>query len=130
MRKAKIVARDALERSSCAVMAVDVAEASDLRRRQARDVVEVIRDLAGALGERGLAAYRKAVVQAGNADSFAARYAQQRLAVVDRDIGRIVELLGGEHDLRRQIANLVEVDEAMQPGAEAEESVMETAPRT
>jgi len=51
---------------------------------------------AGALGDRGLAAYRKAVAQAGSADSFAARYAQERLAVLDRDSGRIVELLGGD----------------------------------
>lgn len=63
---------------------------------------------AGALGDRGLAAYRKAVAQAGSADSFAARYAQQRLAVVDHDIDRIVELLGGDLTMGHQFQAIAE----------------------
>lgn len=45
-----------------------------------------------ALGERGVAAYRNAVAEYGS-DSFAARYARERLAVLDGDVDRIVELV-------------------------------------
>lgn len=86
---------------------------------------------AGALGERGLAAYRKAVVQAGNADSFAARYAQQRLAVVDRDIGRIVELLGGDltmgHQFQAIAEAMIEIDRADLALSWATRGIEETA---
>jgi len=49
---------------------------------------------ATALGDRGLAAYRKAVEGANAQDSFAARYARQRLAVLDRDIDAIARTVG------------------------------------
>lgn len=54
---------------------------------------------AGALGELGLAAYRREVkerIAAGAGDSFAARYAQQRLAILAGDTAALVELLGGD----------------------------------
>lgn len=54
---------------------------------------------ASALGERGIAAYRKAVADADGdtdgEDSFAARYARERLAILDRDVDAIVEIAGG-----------------------------------
>ena len=51
----------------------------------------------GALGERGVAAYRRAVAeQETGADAFAARYARERLAVLDGKVDRLVELLGGD----------------------------------
>ncbi len=49
-----------------------------------------------ALGERGVAAYRDAVAAQADQDSFAARYARERLAVLDGDVAAIVELLGGD----------------------------------
>jgi hypothetical protein len=54
---------------------------------------------ADALGELGLAAYRREVkqrVEAGGGDSFAATYAQERLAVLDGDTEALVGLLGGD----------------------------------
>jgi hypothetical protein len=51
---------------------------------------------AGALGEAGLAAYRKAVAQHDDEDSFAARYARERLAILDGDTDAIITLLGGD----------------------------------
>jgi hypothetical protein len=51
---------------------------------------------ASALGELGVAAYREAVAARKDDDSFAARYARERLAVLDGDVDAIVELLGGE----------------------------------
>jgi hypothetical protein len=52
---------------------------------------------AGALGDAGLAAYRKAVARhANDQDSFAARYARERLAILDGDTDTIVTLLGGD----------------------------------
>ncbi len=52
---------------------------------------------AGALGEMGLAAYRRDVRQRREAgdDSFAAQYATERLAVLDGDVDAIVVLFGG-----------------------------------
>ena len=49
-----------------------------------------------ALGERGLAEYRRAVSASGKPTSFAARYARERLAVLDGDTAAIVTLLGGD----------------------------------
>jgi hypothetical protein len=49
---------------------------------------------AGALGEDGLAAYRAAVAAHKDGDSFAAAYARERLAILDRDVEGLVELLG------------------------------------
>ena len=68
---------------------------------------------ANALGDLGLAAYRREVkqrVEAGGGDSFAARYAQERLAVLDGDTEALVGLLGG--DLSRPY-QFIRVAEAM-----------------
>jgi len=68
---------------------------------------------AGALGDLGLAAYRREVkqrVEAGGRDSFAATYAQERLAVLDGDTEALVVLLGG--DLSRPY-QFIRVAEAM-----------------
>ena len=51
---------------------------------------------ASALGEDGIAAYRHAVAARPSDDSFAASYARERLAILDRDIDAIVTLLGGD----------------------------------
>ena len=68
---------------------------------------------AGALGELGLAAYRREVRQRLDSgdDSFGVRYAQERLAVLDRDVPEIVRLLGG--DLRNPY-QFIRVAEAME----------------
>jgi len=68
---------------------------------------------ADALGELGLAAYRREVKQrfeAGGGDSFAAKYARERLAVLDGDTETLVGLLGG--DLSRPY-QFIRVAEAM-----------------
>jgi hypothetical protein len=68
---------------------------------------------AHALGEFGLAAYRREVsqrVEVGGGDSFAATYAQERLAVLDGDTETLVGLLGG--DLSRPY-QFIRVAEAM-----------------
>ena len=75
--------------------------------------VEPVRYYADALGDLGLAAYRREVkqrVEAGGGDSFAARYAQERLAVLDGDTEALVGLLGG--DLSRPY-QFIRVAEAM-----------------
>jgi hypothetical protein len=51
---------------------------------------------ASALGEAGLAAYRDAVDARRDGDSFAVRYARERLAILDRDVDALVRLLGGD----------------------------------
>ncbi|MFV0257775.1 MAG: hypothetical protein ACK5PP_04925, partial [Acidimicrobiales bacterium] len=69
---------------------------------------------ADALGDKGLAVYRREVAKRsdpadapehrsetlrtvyGGFPSFAARYAAERLAIIDRDVDRLVELLGGD----------------------------------
>jgi hypothetical protein len=51
---------------------------------------------ASALGDAGLAAYRKAVAARPDDHSFAAAYARERLAILDRDVEALVKLLGGE----------------------------------
>jgi hypothetical protein len=63
-----------------------------------------------ALGETGVAAYRKAVAKHEHQDSFAARYAHERLAVLDGDTDQIVMLLGGDLTSPHQF---VQVAEAM-----------------
>ena len=68
---------------------------------------------ADALGDLGLAAYRREVkqrVEAGGGDSFAATYAQERLAILDGDTEALVRLLGG--DLSRPY-QFIRVAEAM-----------------
>lgn len=49
-----------------------------------------------ALGERGLRAYRDAVDGHSGRDSFAVRYAHERLAIIDGDVDALVKLLGGD----------------------------------
>ena len=49
-----------------------------------------------ALCEQGIAAYRKAVAAQPNHDTFAARYARERLAILDGDTEQIIALLGGD----------------------------------
>ncbi len=49
-----------------------------------------------ALGEDGIAAYRQAVAAHPGDDSFPARYARKRFAVLDGDVDAIVKLLGGD----------------------------------
>ena len=51
---------------------------------------------ASALGDAGLAAYRDAVGARRDGDSFAVRYARERLAILDRDVDAVVRLLGGD----------------------------------
>src|SRR4051794_8426427 len=51
---------------------------------------------AGALGADGLEAYRQAVAARPDGDSFAARYARERLAILDRDVDALVAMLGGD----------------------------------
>jgi hypothetical protein len=63
---------------------------------------------AGALGDAGLAAYRKAVAEREHEDSFAARYARERLAVLDGDTDAIVELHGGDLSGPHQFVRVAE----------------------
>jgi hypothetical protein len=49
-----------------------------------------------ALGETGLTADRQAVAAREHEDTFAVRYVRERLALLDGDTARIVELLGGD----------------------------------
>jgi hypothetical protein len=51
---------------------------------------------ASALGEDGLAAYRDAVSARRDGDSFAVRYARERLAILDGDVDALVKLLDGD----------------------------------
>ena len=63
---------------------------------------------ASALGDVGIAAYRKAVATHESEDSFAARYARERLAILDGDTDAIVELLGGELNAAHQFVRVAE----------------------
>jgi uncharacterized Zn finger protein len=68
----------------------------------------------GALGERGLPAYRQEVMKrAAASSSFAATYCLERLAVLDGDVDRIVGLLGGDlstpHRFIRVVEALIEI---------------------
>lgn len=70
---------------------------------------------AKALGERGLAAYRRQVRerrQAGD-DSFAARYAEERMAVLDGDTDAIISLLSGDLSLPYQFIRVAEAMEEL-----------------
>lgn len=68
---------------------------------------------ASALGELGLAAYRREVRQRREMGdhSFAAKYATERLAVLDGDVDAIVVLLGGDFD---RPYDFIRVAEAME----------------
>jgi uncharacterized Zn finger protein len=79
-------------------------------------------DYAAALGDRGMKAFRKEVDKrlVADPDDFHPRRAQQRLAVFDRDIPRMVELIGGPLDRPYYYQELVDalleigaVDEAL-----------------
>ena len=69
---------------------------------------------ADALGEHGLRAYRQAVAESASPRSFAARYAHERLAILDGDIDELVRLLGGDlsgpHQFGRVAEAMVELD--------------------
>jgi hypothetical protein len=63
---------------------------------------------ASALGESGLAAYRDAVGERRDRDSFAVRYARERLAILDRDVDAVVRLLGGGLTIPYQFIRVAE----------------------
>jgi hypothetical protein len=75
---------------------------------------------AEALGDRGLAAYRRSVEKrlADDPDDFSARRAAQRLAVLERDVAQVVELVGGALDRPYCFEQLV--DALLEIGAEDE----------
>ncbi len=86
---------------------------------------------AEALGDKGLAVYRREVAKRsdpagapehrtetlrdfyGGFPSFAAKYAAERLAIIDRDVDRLIELLGGDlsspHQYQRVAEAMVEL---------------------
>ena len=63
-----------------------------------------------ALGQEGVAAYRQAVAARERDDTFAVRYARERLAILDGDTEKIVALLDGDLTSPHQF---VQVAEAM-----------------
>lgn len=63
---------------------------------------------ASALGEEGVDAYRDAVAACRDGDSFAVRYARERLALLDRDVDALVTLLGGDLTTPYQFIRVVE----------------------
>jgi uncharacterized Zn finger protein len=71
---------------------------------------------AKALGEIGLAAFRRELQQrrkAGPDDSFALRYAEERLAVLDGDTAAIIRLLGGDLTAPYQFIRIAEAMEEL-----------------
>ena len=72
-------------------------------------VVDPVR-YAAALGDRGLTAYRQEVTKrsAAAGDQFAPRYATERLAILDGDVDRVVELLGGDLSAPYQFIRVTE----------------------
>jgi hypothetical protein len=76
--------------------------------------LDVVRYAPG-LGDKGIAAYRKEVAaKSTGSDQFAARYAAERLAILDRDVDALVEMLGGDlsspHQYQRVAEAMVELD--------------------
>jgi hypothetical protein len=70
---------------------------------------------ASALGDKGLAVYRREVVaRSEGADRFASRYAAERLAILDRDVSALVAMLGGDltspHQFQRVAEAMLELD--------------------
>ena len=64
---------------------------------------------AGALGERGVLAYRRGIEERGDAERvFAVRWARERLAVLDGDEQAIVGLLGGDLSAPHQFIKVCE----------------------
>ncbi len=63
---------------------------------------------ANALGDKGLAAYRAAVAGRADDDSFADRYARERLAMLDLDLEAIIALMGGDLTKPHQFVRVAE----------------------
>ena len=61
-----------------------------------------------ALGEVGLAEFRSVLSAQSDQDGFAARYARERLAVLDGDSGAIIALLGGDLSRPHQFIRVAE----------------------
>jgi hypothetical protein len=102
-----------------------------------------------ALGDKGLAVYRREIAKRsdpadapversetlrdiyGGFPSFAARYAAERLAVIDRDVDRLVELLGGDlsspHQFQRVAEAMVELGEPVDALRWARRAIAETS---
>lgn len=83
-------------------------------------VVDPVR-YATALGDTGLATYRSEVARRATTPSergrsFADQYATERLAVIDRDVSAVIELLGGDlsspHQFVRVAAAMLELDDS------------------
>lgn len=99
------------------VCAADVADPKALARWMVRFgfdlqdffVVDPVR-YATALGEKGVAALRQAVEERSQAADppFAARYTEERLAVLDGDVDRVVSLLGGDLSAPYQFTRVAE----------------------
>lgn len=73
-----------------------------------------------ALGEVGLAEFRSLLAAQGDQDGFAARYARERLAMLDGDSAAIIALLGGDLSRPHQF---IRVAEAMVELGRDEEAV-------
>jgi uncharacterized Zn finger protein len=76
--------------------------------------LDVVRYAPG-LGDKGIAAYRKEVAAKSTwSERFAARYAAERLATLDRDVDALVEMLGGDlsspYQYQRVAEAMVELD--------------------
>jgi hypothetical protein len=119
-----------LHRDACAAGAADPVSLARWMVRfsfEDQDLFEVDPvAYAGALGDEGLEVYRREVatrsapVDAPDEDplsvrdlwapfpSFAAKYAAERLAVLDEDVERLVELLGGDLSSPHQFAKVAE----------------------
>ena len=63
---------------------------------------------ANALGVDGLAAYRESVRARSGGDSFAVRYAHERLAILDVTLEALVQLLGGDLTSPHQFIRIAE----------------------
>jgi hypothetical protein len=64
---------------------------------------------ANALGAQGIATYRREVEKrSSGSDVFAARYARERLAILDRDVDELVRLLGGDLSAPHQYLRVAE----------------------
>ena len=76
--------------------------------------LDVVRYAPG-LGDKGIADYRKEVAaKSAGSDRFVARYAAERLAILDRDVPALVEMLGGDlsspYQYQRVAEAMVELD--------------------
>jgi hypothetical protein len=76
--------------------------------------LDVVRYAPG-LGDEGIAVYRKEVAaKSTGSDRFAARYAAERLAILDRDVDALVVMLGGDlsssYQYQRVAEAMVELD--------------------